>query len=185
MTKWRLLNSDTVLATPWLSVYKNKYELAEKKVIDDYYVVKRSNFVLTIAVKDEKLVFVKQYRPATDQFYIALPAGYLAHNELPEIAAKRELLEETGYTTGSCRLIGELHPLPGYIQSTAYVVLCEKISKSDSATIDSLEISEVIEVSWAEAVEMIIQGKINEMQAVAAILLARESILKRDPQNEV
>jgi ADP-ribose pyrophosphatase len=173
MKKWRLLKSDTVLSTPWLSVLENKYEIAEDKIVDDYYIVKRNDFALVIAVEGDKLILVRQYRPATDQFYLALPAGFLCPGESPEVGAQRELLEETGFSAAKCRLIGELHPLPGYIQSKAYVVLCE-VSNTNMEELDRSEIEEVLKVNWEEVLQMIVRGDINEMQAVSAILLAKE-----------
>ena len=128
---------------------------------------------LVVAIQHDKLVLVRQYRPATDQFYLALPAGFLEPGEPPEVGAKRELLEETGFSAVECRLIGELHPLPGYIQSTAFEVLC-KITAAKGGQIDHLEIDDVLEVGWEEALRMVVRGEINEMQAVSAILLAKE-----------
>ena len=172
MKKWQLLKSDTVLSTPWFSLHKNNYKTTQGKIIHDYYVIERNDFVLIIAMdNDQKIILIRQYRAATNQFYIALPAGYLQHGEQPEVAAKRELFEETGYLATNCRLIGELHPLPGYVSSRAYIVFCEASAKN-SEIIDQIEIEEVLKVDLRQAVQMIIRGEINEMQAVSAILLA-------------
>lgn len=179
MKKWHLTQSEKVLYTPWLSVYKNNYRLPNGTEIDDYYVIKRSDFVLVVPVISNKLILVRQYRPATDQFYLALPAGYLHENESPEMAAQRELEEETGATANSGKLIGELHPLSGYIQSKAFVVLCD-IQIWDKAHSDEVEISEVVELDWATTLEMIMNGRINEMQAVAAILMAKEYLAREN-----
>lgn len=175
MKKWQLLKSDTIISTPWFNLLNNQYKTEKGEIVNDYYIVQRSNFVLIVAVNDGKLILVRQYRAATDQFYIALPAGYLHDGESPEVGAKRELLEETGFSATECRLIGELHPLPGYIQSTAFVVFCEASTKS-IGIIDQLEIGEVLKVEWHEVIKMIAHGEINEMQAVSAILLAKEIV---------
>ncbi len=173
MKKWRLLKSDTILSTRWLSIFKNRYEIAEGRVIDDYYIIRRDDFVLIVALRDDKLILVRQYRPATDRFHLSLPAGFLDSGESPEGGAKRELLEETGFPATECRSIGELDPLPGYLQSKAFVVLCE-VSAANTGEFDRLEIEEVVEVEWDEALQMIRRGEINEMPAIAAILLAKE-----------
>ena len=180
MIKWQLLDSVLVLSTPWLSVHKNQYDVGDGKIVDDFYIVERSDFVLIVANRNHNLILVRQYRPATNQFYLSLPAGYLGLGEPPEVAAKRELLEETGYSATRCNLIGELHPLPGYIKSTAYVIVCEEILESNAGGTDPLEISEVVEVAWTEVIEMIIQGEMKEMQAVAAILMAKEYLQKHN-----
>lgn len=173
MGKWRLLGSDEVLSSPWISLLRNRYQTARGEVIDNYYIVKRSPFVLVVARQGQNLIFVRQYRPATDHFYLALPAGYLQPGEQPDVAAKRELLEETGLSATTTNLIGELHPLPGYVQSPAHVVLCD-VAATEAQEFDRTEIEEVVKIKWDEVPAMIVNGQINEMQAVAAIFLARE-----------
>jgi ADP-ribose pyrophosphatase len=146
--------------------------MTDGRLIDDYYIVVRDDFVLVIAVQDDALILVRQYRPATNSFYISVPAGYLLAGEGPESAAQRELLEETGYSVETSRLIGVLHPLPGYIRSTAHIVLC-MVSKDSTATFDSDEIEQIEHVAWDDALNMISSGEISEMQTVSAVLLAR------------
>ena len=180
MKKWRLMDSEPVLLTPWLVVYKNQYEVMDGKIISDYYVIKRKDFVLLVALQEDKLILVRQYRPATDRVYLSLPAGFLEPGESPEDGARREMTEETGLSVVSCRLLGELDPLPGYIQSRAYVVWCELgswESRKFGTYDDEMEIDEVVKVEWKEAVKMIVRGEINEMQAVSAILLAKEVVM--------
>lgn len=178
MNRWRLLNSSTVLSTPWLSVFRNQYEMPRGAVIDDYYIVERNDFVLVVAIENRKLILVRQYRPATDRSYLALPAGYLQIGESPEAGAKRELLEETGSSAVNTRLIGELHPLPGYVRSIAFVVLCE-VSTANTGQVDESEITEVLRIDFETVVQMVARGEINEMQSVSAILLAKEILASR------
>jgi 8-oxo-dGTP pyrophosphatase MutT (NUDIX family) len=173
MGRWTLLESETVLDTQWISVARNRYSAEGGDIVDEYYVVQRDDFVLAVACNADRVVLVRQYRPATDQFYLGVPAGFLRPGESPESGAKRELLEETGFSATSCRLIGELHPLPGYIRSTAFVVFCDVCGKG-LMQVDSAEIDEVVEISWGEVTHMIANGEINEMQAVSALLLAKE-----------
>lgn len=171
MKRWNLLGSDRVLDTKWLSVRRNTYELPQGNVIDDYFVVERDPFVLVVARREDNIVLVRQYRPATNDFYVALPAGYLKPEETPEQAAEREFMEETGLVAQEASLIGELHPLPGYIKSDAYVVTC-RAGAGTLKTQDEAEIEGVLEVPWDKCLAMIRRGEIKEMQAVSAILLA-------------
>ena len=92
--------------------------------------------------------------------------------ETAAIAGARELIEETGLHAENCHLLGELHPLPGYIKSSASVVLCTELSGqlriTDTDEIDSLDF-----VEWEEIDRMLIDGRICEMQAAAGLLLAK------------
>jgi len=170
--KWKLRRSEPVLSTEWLSVFRNEYDLGDGKTVNNYYVVERDDFVLIVALDADELLLVQQYRAATDKCYTALPAGYLSAGESPEACARRELLEETGYTATTCRVIAKLDPLPGYIKSSAYVVFCTA-ERARDAKPDLDEINAVIRVPYDTVLPMILRGEIDEMQAVAAILLAK------------
>jgi 8-oxo-dGTP pyrophosphatase MutT (NUDIX family) len=169
---WRLREKTVALDTRWLRVYRNEYSLPNGTDIDDFYVVERDDFVLIVAERDDCVVLVRQYRPATDRYYFSLPAGYLRKDEPPEVAARRELLEEAGLEGEAFTMIGELHPLPGYIKSFAYVVSCRAL-KGAVIVHDNGEIESAKLVPWSTALEMIRAGQINEMQAVSALLFAR------------
>ena len=171
MECWRLVNSETVVDTGWVRVYRNTYA-NNAGLVPDYYVLSRSGFVLIVAVDGDYLVLVRQYRPATERFYISVPGGYIDPGETPIMAAKRELLEETGAEGSDWSLLGELHPLPGYIRSTAHVFSCNIAPGRGLGSRDAGEETELVRVGRGRAVDMIRAGDINEMQAVAAILLA-------------
>jgi 8-oxo-dGTP pyrophosphatase MutT (NUDIX family) len=69
-----------MLDTGWFSVFRKTYEKLDRTQ-EDYYVVDRPDFVSVVALAGHHVVLVHQYRPATDEWYWALPAGYIEDGE--------------------------------------------------------------------------------------------------------
>jgi ADP-ribose pyrophosphatase len=176
MDKWKLIGSEIVLETSWLTIHKNQYEISNGSRVYDYFVVSRKDFVLVVGTREESVILLKQYRPATNKFYYCLPAGYLEDGENPVHAAERELFEEAGMRGKGFYVVGCLDPLPGYIKSKAYIVTCELSSEMPSLSENEEGISEIVKLNWNVITQMILNGEIDEMQAVAALLLVRQSL---------
>jgi ADP-ribose pyrophosphatase len=169
---WQLLSSTTVLDSRWIRVLRNEYRRPPRgETVSDYYIVEKSDFVMVVPVLADTVLLVKQYRPATDRVYLALPAGYIDSGESPQDAAVRELAEETGYTAaGERTVLGSLDPLPGYIRSRCWVVICTGVDSTTGAPDD--EIEEVVSTAWDDIPALIRTGAIDEMQTVGALALA-------------
>ena len=99
MKPWKLLDSEYLVDAPWLKVAKEKCELPNGKVIDDFYTLWQPDWVMILArTKNCKWVMTKQYRHGTQAIELEFPAGMIDQGETPEEAAIRELQEECGYT---------------------------------------------------------------------------------------
>src|SRR5579884_3346132 len=75
-----------------------------------HYSIRTQDYVCVVAEAPAGLVLVRQFRPATGAAGLELPSGHVDPGETPEQAARRELLEETGYQAGPLRLLGRLAP---------------------------------------------------------------------------
>jgi len=99
---WQVLSSEYLHQEPWLTVRKDKLELPNGHLIEKYFVLEYPDWVNVIAItKDEQFVMVKQYRHAMGNTSFELCAGVADETDASFTdAAKRELLEETGYGGG-------------------------------------------------------------------------------------
>ena len=98
MKPWKLLDSEFLVNAPWLKVAKEKCELPNGRVIDDFYTLWQPDWVLILARTTEgKWVMTEQYRHGTGKIALEFPAGIIDKGETPEEAAIRELQEECGY----------------------------------------------------------------------------------------
>ena len=119
---------------------------------------------------DDKFIFEKQYRYALQEEIIEMPAGKLEKGETPLEAAKRELLEETGYRPLEMIHLGDSYPTPGYSSEVIHLYYCPKAVKEERH-LDQDENIELIYLTLEEIEQMIADGKIKDSKSVAAIYL--------------
>ena len=104
------LKTEVAFATPW-------FELLAKTVRPEeapYYSLKVPDYAALIAVTEEQRVLVvRQYRPAVERYTLELPSGLVDPGESPAQAAARELVEETAYEAGEVELLGPTYPDTG------------------------------------------------------------------------
>ena len=119
---------------------------------------------------DNKFIFEKQYRYALGEEIIEMPAGKLEEGEIPLEAAKRELLEETGYRPLEMIHLGDSYPTPGYSSEVIHLYYCPKAVKEERH-LDNDEEIELIYLSMQEIEQLIKDNIIKDSKTVAAISL--------------
>ena len=112
--KWKVLKSEYAMKTPWLNVRRDMCELPDGSVIDDYYVVERTDVVSIIGItEDHQIVMNYQYKHGIGEVVYEIPSGMIDEGETPEAAARRELQEETGYRVeGECVHLADMITSP-------------------------------------------------------------------------
>ncbi len=139
-------------------------------VIADREIVRFPQSVAVVPLlNDEEIVLIKQYRPAVRGWIYEVPAGIIEGEEDPVEAAKRELVEETGYEAGAVMKILELYLAPGYSTEVIHVFLAHNLRYVG----EKPELHEVIEVKrlkLSEVVDMIYSGELNDAKTVASVL---------------
>src|SRR6185312_13276482 len=93
---------------------KDECELPDGQIIENYYVNEYTDWVNAIVItKEKKIVLVRQYRYAAQDFFLEIPAGKTEENETFENAIVRELREETGFISEEKPiLLGEFYVNP-------------------------------------------------------------------------
>ncbi len=111
---WKTISSQYLSKSPWISLRAEKCETADGHTIDPYYVVEMPDWVHIIAFdKDEKVITTLQYRHAMREVFWEIPCGEIDEKDpSPMDAAKRELLEETGYQASEWIDLGVMYPNP-------------------------------------------------------------------------
>lgn len=96
-------------------------------------VIKHPGAALIVPFLDqERVVFLRQFRPVLNDYLFELPAGTRDRKETLPMCARRELVEEAGFTAERLELLGKIHPAPGYSTETIFVYGAYGLKKSAS-----------------------------------------------------
>jgi len=118
---------------------------------------------------DGRIVLVRQYRyPARESLW-ELIAGGLEPGEKPLAAARRELLEETGYRAQKCRLLFDFFPSPGILTEKMFLVEATKLTRS-KARPDADERIEVGHFTPVQLMRMIKSGRIRDAKTLVGLM---------------
>ena len=128
--------------------------------------------VMIIPVLDTgELVMERQYRYPLRRDILELPAGKIDAGEPSLECAKRELLEETGYTASSWRYVATIHLAVGYSNERIEMFLARGLTHQ-GASPDDGEHLEVFKLPLATALEWVREGRITDSKTVAGLFWA-------------
>ena len=168
--KWQKLASKYLVRAQWATLRVDEVKLPDGIIKDDYYVLEYPNWVNAIALTEAgKIIMVRQYRHAADIVSLEVPGGVIDGDEAPEFAVKRELLEETGYSFKTCKLIAELYPNPATSNNKTFTYLLTGGIKTHEQHLDEHEILNVEEYSVDEVKQLVKENKIAQALHVAAL----------------
>ena len=126
--------------------------------------------IIPFLAKD-KIILLKQYRPVIDSYIYELPAGTIDNNEKPIECARREIIEETGFSAKKLTYMGKIFPVPGYSTECIKIYKAEGLRKEEH----KYEEDEVIKshVFTRSGIRKLFKsGKIVDAKTIAAFALA-------------
>ena len=159
--KWKTLSQKYLIEKPWLTARVDKVQLPTGVIIDEYYVLEYPDWVNTIAItKDGKFVFVRQYRYAIGKTVNELCAGVVEKGEDPMDAAKRELMEETGFGGGNWQEWMTISANPSTHTNLTHCYLATDVEPLGKQHLDQGEDLEPCIFSREEVLDMLQKGEI-------------------------
>lgn len=171
MEKWKLLESEYLIQRPWLTARCDKVQLPNGTIHDEYYVLEYPTWINVIAITDEeKYVMVEQYRHGLQDIFTEIVAGVVESGEPPLEAAKRELLEETGFGGGEWSLNAVLSANPGSMNNLTYSFIAKGVKKICEQHLDETEDINVKLLSEDEVRRMLRNDEVKQALMAAPLL---------------
>jgi ADP-ribose pyrophosphatase len=173
--KTRVLSSKIVYKGRVFSVYRDEV-IEPTGVRNTREIIRHNGSVVILAIdeskdpKDPEIIFERQYRHAARQFLLELPAGRREPNESPLAAAKREMIEETGYRAKRWTLLTKYFASPGFLGEWMQIYLAREIREGVSEPEDDEEI-EVLRVPLSKALELAHSNKIHDGKTLIGLML--------------
>jgi ADP-ribose pyrophosphatase len=174
-TKSKLISSKLAYKGKVFSVFTDKVEEPGGN-INTRDVIRHNGSVVILAVdesknaKDPEIILERQYRHAAGQFLFELPAGRVEPGEAPLAAAKREMIEETGYRAKRWTMLTKYFASPGFLGEWMQIYLARDI-REGVATPEPDEHLEIFRLPLSEALGLIADGKIHDGKTLIGLLL--------------
>ncbi len=135
----------------------------------------RANAATVLAkTKEGKFVINKEYRHPTGKWLLSCPGGRIDTGESPLVAAKRELLEETGYGGGTAHLIGTAYPFPAVCDQLIHYVYVDNVEFIQAPTHEPFELIHTELKTEEELMQEIATGFPVDSVLCTALLLSRK-----------
>ena len=170
---WKVLSEEQLISLPpWLSVWAEEVELPDGRCVHPFYRIDQPDYVIIFPLTvSGRVVGIWHYKHGPGEETLGLPAGYVMSGEVPEDAARRELLEETGYAAKHWQSLGRYCVDGNRGCGWAHVFFAKGLSTKAQPQPDDLEEWELEEMPLQIIEEHLNKGRVRTLGAAAAISL--------------
>ena len=172
MRPWRRVGSRRLQRCRVFDVDEVRFVPPDGEKAETFYRIEAPEWINVVPLTDDDhVLFVRQYRFGTEELTLEIPGGMCDRGEAPPDAARRELREETGYTTGQLVQLGSVHPNPAIQTNRCHVFLARDLSEAGPPQPDEHEAFDLERVRFDDVARLIRQGTITHALVLAAFQL--------------
>lgn len=170
--EWQVLKSTLLIdRRPWIYLSEQDVVLPNGARIDGYITWEEREYALVVAVTENGIPMVRQYKHGLQSFSLDLPGGYLNVNEDPLHGAKRELLEETGLAANTWFHLSSLVLDNNRGNTKAHLYFAGDAYRKSLPSLDETEELTIDYYAWTDLITMINQGRVTSLPTVAALYM--------------
>ena len=184
--KWELISTEHIVQDKWIDFRKSAYKFPDGTVFEPFYSYSRRNYVVIVASdEDGNFLCVKQFRQGIGKVTTEFPAGGIERKDGKEYgdagdsaeealaAAKRELLEETGYESDEWRYMLTIPSNATIADNYAHLFVAKNCRKVAGQSLDETECLNVIKLTGDEIDKMVFGGEFLQAMHVTAWLMSK------------
>jgi 8-oxo-dGTP pyrophosphatase MutT (NUDIX family) len=167
---WKIL--ETNYLHPGIRV--DKCKLPDGHSFDVHLLEYADEIMIFALTRNQEVVLIKQYRHGAQQVIVELPGGSVDEGESPVEAAKRELMEETGYSSDTFIQVGYASPNPANYTNKIYSFLALDVEQTGTQSNDDAENVEVLLLSLEDVIMMAKMGDLVHSLNISTLFFALE-----------
>ena len=169
--KPKRLSRTIIYENPWVNLYVDRVQFPDGRIIDKHHLLDFEKEAVGVLAENAEgqVLLVHVYRYTTDTIEWEIPAGAVEEGESILEAAKREVLEESGYETDDHQLIYSYYPINGISNKVFHIARCRALRKV--ADFDRNEVRDFRWVSRQEIERMIRDRLVRDGFTLPALLL--------------
>jgi ADP-ribose pyrophosphatase len=181
MPDWKTLSSEVVYETAWIKVFKDEVLNQNSQPLTYSYVKVQNASVFVVALNDNNEALLQQvFRYTIGKRFWEIPAGYTNPDEDPIAGGKRELQEETGYTSDDWQYLGCIYQVLGVGNVPCHIVLARNVTKTGDFTDKDEDIENRTFKNLDEIEQMITDNMLIDSPVITALYKAKLHIQKED-----
>ena len=187
---WEEIRTEHIVQDEWIDFRRSAYRYPDGRVFEPFYSYSRRNYAVIVASDEEgRFICVRQFRQGIKEVTTEFPAGGIERTDGKEYgsseyaedalaAAKRELMEETGYVSDEWKHLLTVPSNATIADNYAFIFRAENCRPVGKQALDETEVLNVEKYSSAEIEEMIFSGRFQQAVHVLAWMLAKEKACK-------
>tara|TARA_B100000575_G_scaffold294319_1_gene309460 strand:- start:1332 stop:1892 length:561 start_codon:yes stop_codon:yes gene_type:complete len=170
---WTLISRKKVYdGSPYINIFKDKIELPNGQIIDDYHRIEIDDAVMLIVENErEEIMVYSEYRHGIGEESYTFPAGAIENGEEPEDAAHRELLEETGYKSNYIMVMKNFVVSGSYMFSNLYYLHMQNINKVSDPSSKDMENPSMQWLSYKQVQDALENNKFRGLTYASGALI--------------